>query len=89
MDPDLRALVLRRDADRCQGCGLDDRDPLGIHLEIDHIVPRSQHGATRLDNLRALCRGCNRAKSDQMLWVSPLAIQRIRERVFEAIITKR
>lgn len=31
-------------------------------LELDHIIPYSRGGAWRIDNLQALCTGCNVSK---------------------------
>jgi hypothetical protein len=52
----MRALVLERDAHRCQHCNSN------LWLEIDHILPVSKGGESVLDNLQTLCRSCNRAK---------------------------
>lgn len=43
---------------RCAACG---RTSL---LEIDHIVPKSVGGESRLNNYQFLCRHCNAAKSN-------------------------
>lgn len=57
--PELRAIVLYRDGYTCQTCG----EPAN---EADHIWPKSKGGADKLSNLQALCRTCNRSKSDKL-----------------------
>lgn len=64
-----RRQVWERDAGRCVLCRVvckrtkdnryDSDDNLG---EIDHIVPVCHGGSNELDNLRLLCKGCNRDK---------------------------
>jgi len=54
--PAVRAAVLARDLHRCQapGCG-------GTHfLEVHHVVPRSEGGTNRPQNLVTLCGRCHR-----------------------------
>lgn len=46
----LRTAVIAR-APKCEVVGCEVRH----HLQIDHIVPREEHGPTRLDNLQRLC----------------------------------
>ena len=58
----LRYQVLRRDRFRCVTCGRSPATDPGVTLHVDHIVPFSGGGKTRLDNLRALCRDCNLGK---------------------------
>jgi hypothetical protein len=53
---DLRRAVLRRDNYRCRSCGAT------ASLELDHIIPRSQGGATSYKNLQVLCQGCSQRK---------------------------
>jgi hypothetical protein len=58
----LRYEVLRRANGKCALCGKSkDEEP----LEIDHIIPRSKGGTNQLQNLQALCRTCNRGKSNR------------------------
>ena len=53
----------------CWICG-EDIDYEAHHLDprsftIDHVVPLAAGGTETLDNCRAACRSCNRAKSDK------------------------
>lgn len=53
--------VVRRDNHVCQSCGkyvMDDK------IEFDHIIPLSKGGPTSVENLRLLCRACNKKKSN-------------------------
>ena len=52
----LKGLVLERDGGACIFCGAAE------NLEIDHIIPVSKGGESRLENLQVLCRSCNRKK---------------------------
>lgn len=52
----LRHQVFRRDGRVCSGCGGRER------LEIDHIKGVGEGGLPVLENLRVLCRTCNRAR---------------------------
>ncbi len=52
----VKAQVWRRDCGMCVECGG------GEHLEFDHVIPFSRGGASSVNNLQLLCRGCNRAK---------------------------
>ncbi|MEU0541660.1 TerD family protein [Nocardia sp. NPDC005978] len=53
---DVKSRVWQRDGGKCVQCG--DKQ----YLEFDHIIPWSQGGATSVDNLQILCRGCNGRK---------------------------
>lgn len=53
----VKALVFRRDGERCCCCGASD------HLQIDHIVPAYLGGSSDFDQLQTLCRTCNREKA--------------------------
>lgn len=63
MTPKLRYQVLQRDGHRCAICGRSAED--GVTLEVDHIFPVSKGGKTELNNLRTLCRDCNRGKGSK------------------------
>lgn len=58
---DIMLKVVRRDSQLCQSCFKYVRDD---ELEFDHIIPVSKGGPTSVDNIRILCRECNRKKSD-------------------------
>ncbi len=58
--PFSRRNLSRRDAHRCQYCG---RRQATDQLTIDHVVPRSQGGATGWLNCVLACIPCNRKKS--------------------------
>lgn len=55
--------VVRRDAQICQICRINVPDN---EIEFDHIIPIAKGGPTRVENLRVLCRSCNRKKSDSL-----------------------
>lgn len=52
----LRRKVLERDSRTCQVCGSKDNP------EVDHIKQVCRGGFATEDNLRVLCRTCNRAR---------------------------
>jgi hypothetical protein len=62
--PDLRLrfTVLRRDRFQCVQCGAAPNKDPRVRLHVDHVIPWSRGGDTRLDNLRTLCEGCNLGK---------------------------
>ncbi|MBK6959397.1 MAG: HNH endonuclease [Nitrosomonas sp.] len=55
--------VVRRDGHICQSCRINVPDN---EIEFDHIIPVSKGGPTTVENLRILCRTCNRKKSDSL-----------------------
>lgn len=60
----LRYDVLKRDCFKCQICGATAAD--GVRLHVDHIIPVSKGGMTKIDNLRTLCDRCNLGKSNKI-----------------------
>ncbi len=57
-----RRNVAKRDHHTCQYCG---GQPGGDGITIDHVVPRSQGGATSWTNCVAACVTCNARKADR------------------------
>lgn len=55
--------VIRRDGQVCRICRKNVPDD---EVEFDHIIPYSRGGQTSEDNLRLLCRSCNRKKKDSL-----------------------
>ncbi|MBQ8472176.1 MAG: HNH endonuclease [Bacilli bacterium] len=60
----LRYDVLKRDNFKCCVCGYGSLDNVKLH--VDHIIPVSRGGKTKLDNLQTLCNRCNLGKSDKV-----------------------
>jgi len=56
-----RFMIMKRDKYRCQICNRS-----GVELEVDHIVPVSQGGSDRMDNLQTACQDCNRGKGHRL-----------------------
>ena len=56
---DLRRAVLRRDGNACLICGAR------TNLELHHVVPVANGGATTANNLRTLCVRCHRGQQGQ------------------------
>lgn len=52
--------VFRRDGNICLKCGAKE------NLTIDHIVPVSKGGLSRMFNLQSLCSKCNGEKGDNI-----------------------
>jgi hypothetical protein len=61
---DVQRRVHQQAGERCGYCLSQQRYVLG-RLEIDHLIPRSQGGSDREENLWLACRLCNSAKRDQ------------------------
>jgi 5-methylcytosine-specific restriction endonuclease McrA len=57
-----RRNVAKRDHYTCQYCG---SQPGAESITIDHVLPRSQGGATNWANCAAACLGCNARKGDR------------------------
>jgi RNA-directed DNA polymerase len=59
--PKRLATLIKRQKGKCPECGLTFRDE--DLLEIDHIIPKSQGGKDRYDNLQLLHRHCHDKKT--------------------------
>jgi 5-methylcytosine-specific restriction endonuclease McrA len=57
MSQAIRERVLERDSYRCTVCGAGARHQLKVH----HVIPRSEGGSNRMENLRTLCHACHEA----------------------------
>ena len=60
---DIMLKVVRRDNHICQICFKYVPDH---EIEFDHVIPFSKGGPTTVDNLRLLCRECNRKKTNSL-----------------------
>jgi 5-methylcytosine-specific restriction endonuclease McrA len=60
----LRTIIFERDEYRCRNClrGRTYLEKVGLHLEVDHIVPFVDGGKTTYSNGITLCCECNSAK---------------------------
>lgn len=59
-----RQLVVARAGGACEYCRLLEAAS-GVTFHVEHVVPRSQGGATAMSNLALGCPGCNLAKGDR------------------------
>ena len=55
--------VVRRDGQVCGVCRVNVPDN---ELEFDHLIPLARGGPTSAENLRVLCRRCNKKKTDAL-----------------------
>jgi hypothetical protein len=60
----LRFDVFERDGFQCKYCG---KAPPEVKLVIDHVVPVSGGGKSRLDNLATSCQACNAGKAAKVI----------------------
>ena len=56
---DVMLKVVRRDGQVCRECNKNVPDN---EIEFDHVIPLARGGPTTTENLRILCRRCNRQK---------------------------
>lgn len=67
----FRFEVFKRDGFRCSYCG---RTPPEAILHVDHVIPVSEGGSDKLDNLVTACDACNLGKSNISLAAVPRAL---------------
>ncbi len=60
----FRQLVAARAGGACEYRRLHEV-PTGVTFHLEHILPRSQGGATTVGNLAFSCPGCNSGKGDR------------------------
>lgn len=60
---DIMLKVVRRDGQVCCICHKNVPD---VEIEFDHIIPHARGGPTHAENIRLLCRTCNRQKRDSL-----------------------
>ena len=64
-----RELVTARAGGVCEYCRLVEA-ACGVTFHIDHIVPRTEGGATAMSNLALCCPGCNLSKAGKTAGLS-------------------
>lgn len=77
----LRFDIFKRDYFTCQYCS---RNPPGVILEIDHIIPVKDGGLSVEENLVTACFDCNRGKAAKSLAVIPESLSSRAERIAES-----
>ena len=75
--PAQRQVVFARARGRCEYCHTPDGFVPGS-FAVEHIVPRSKGGKTRLANLALACPACNGHKYNKIEGTDPLNGQRVR-----------
>lgn len=85
--PERRLAIYLRDHFMCQYCGRDLHSAPASEVTLDHLIPRSQGGNNRNENLVTACRRCNSARGSKVWteYATGGAIDRIRAVVWEPI----
>lgn len=68
---ELERQVTHRADNRCEYCRMHQHLQ-GATFHLEHIIPKSQGGATELSNLAWACPGCNLRKSDRIEVTDPI-----------------
>jgi hypothetical protein len=72
----LRAKVAAQAKNRCGYC-LMQEEVVGMAMEIDHLIPKSQQGSNKEENLWLACSTCNDIKNDRTVDIDPLSGDKI------------
>lgn len=73
----LAAQVISRANGRCEYCRMS-QSLQGATFHVEHIMPVTCGGGSRLDNLALACPSCNLHKSDHSHAVDPLSGRQVR-----------
>jgi hypothetical protein len=68
---ELRRLVTRRAAERCEYCLLHQDDRPEAH-QVDHVIALKHGGQTVSENLALACALCNNAKGSDIASIDPM-----------------
>jgi 5-methylcytosine-specific restriction endonuclease McrA len=69
-----RRNLFKRDHWTCQYCGVQ---PGGDELTIEHVIPRSQGGASSWENCVLACIACNKRKADRTPREAGMKLRRV------------
>lgn len=77
-----RRNIFHRDGYACLYCGAHGE---GVHLTLDHVVPRCDGGKNTWENLATACFACNQKKGCRSLEESGMVLKSIPVRPLQAI----
>lgn len=63
--PEEKDFILSKSHGRCCHCG--KKISVGKDFTVEHIIPLSKGGTNNIENIVALCKTCNDAKSDKVI----------------------
>jgi 5-methylcytosine-specific restriction endonuclease McrA len=62
---EVREYLLEKFGRTCAYCGATGCGAAGVHLQVEHIVPKARGGTNRVSNLAIACERCNIRKGKQ------------------------